>query len=136
LRLAHFTHESDWADTARETLSSFARGYKSHGHFVAGYARAVDLWLHPPLHVVIVGPPERADSRALQAAALAPYVASRIVQMLDPTQDKALLERYGLPNVGEGRARAFVNRGRASYAETADPQRLGVLMTRIERDVT
>jgi len=133
LRLSHFTHESDWADTARETLGSFARDYKSYGHFVAGYARAVDLWLHPPLHVVIVGPPERADARALQAAALAPYVASRIVQMLDPVQDKQLIERYGLPNAGEGHARAFVNRGRASYAETTDPQRLGVLMTRVER---
>jgi uncharacterized protein YyaL (SSP411 family) len=133
LRLAHFTHENDWAEIARDTLSSFAHDYKSYGHFVAGYARAVDLWLHPPLHVIIVGPPDRADSRALQSAALAPYVASRIVQMLDPAQDQALIARYGLPNTGDGRARAFVNRGRASYAETADPQRLGVLMTRIER---
>jgi uncharacterized protein YyaL (SSP411 family) len=136
LRLSHFTRENEWAEKARATLVSFAGDYKSYGHFVAGYARAVDLWLHPPLHVVIVGRREDAGTRALQAAALAPYVASRIVQVIDPVEQSAALERFGLPKATDDAARAFVNRGKASYAETSDPQRLTVLMTRIERDVT
>jgi uncharacterized protein YyaL (SSP411 family) len=132
LRLSHFTRDEAWAKVARETLAAFATSYKSYGHFVAGYARAVDLVLHPPVHVTIVGPRERDDTRALQRAALAPYVSSRIVQILDPDRERAWLERVGLPHEG-GPSRAFVHRGRESYAETSDPQRLPALMTRIER---
>jgi uncharacterized protein YyaL (SSP411 family) len=133
LRLSHFTRERSWADVARETLESFLGDYKRYGHFVAGYARAVDLHLHPPVHVTIVGPLEREDTWTLRRAALAPYVASRIVQTIDPRAQAALLERVGLPATGEGAARAYVHRGRESYAETTDPARLPALMTRIER---
>jgi len=133
LRLSHFTRDADYADTARETLQSFVQDYKGYGHFVAGYARAVDLLLHPPVHVTIVGPEGREDTRALRAAALAPYVTSRVVQVIDPNEQAALLERCGLPGIGEGPARAYVQRGRESYADTSDPLRLPMLMTRIER---
>lgn len=136
LRLSHFTGESRWAEHARATLESFAHDYKSYGHFVAGYARAVDLWLNPPLHVIVVGRRESDDTRALQVAALEPYVASRIVQVIDPHEQPDALARFGLPHPPDDAARAFVNRGRASFAETSDPKRLAVLMTRIERDVS
>jgi uncharacterized protein YyaL (SSP411 family) len=43
LRLSHLLRDDDYADTARATLASFAGDYKRFGHFVAGYARAVDL---------------------------------------------------------------------------------------------
>jgi uncharacterized protein YyaL (SSP411 family) len=133
LRLSHFTREPTWADTARETLAAFLPDYKRYGHFVAGYARAVDLLLNPPAHVTVVGPLEREDTRALREAALAPYVASRILQTVDPVADAALLERIGMPDIEDGPARAFVHRGKESYAETSDPTRLPALMTRIER---
>jgi uncharacterized protein YyaL (SSP411 family) len=132
LRLSYFTRELRWQTIARETLASFAGEYKSHGHLVAGYARAVDLYLNPPVHVTIVGPFDRDDTRLLQRAALAPYVASRVVQIVDPLAEQALVQRLGLPYEG-GPSRAYVSRGRESYAETSDPQRLPALMTRIER---
>ena len=67
-------------------------------------------------------------------AAWKPYVASRIVQVLDPAQDHELLERSNLPAPRPGeKARAYVERGRESYAETAEPGRLAALMTRVER---
>jgi uncharacterized protein YyaL (SSP411 family) len=131
LRLSLLTRDGDYADTARETLVSFLGDYKRYGHFVAGYARAVDLALNPPVHVTIVGPAERADTRALRAAALAPYVASRVVQVIDPAGQPGLLERCGLP-AGNGGSRAYVQRGRESYAETADPVRLPAVMARLE----
>ena len=133
LRLSYLTRDSDYADTARETLLAFAGEYKRYGHFVAGYARAVDLVLNPPVHVTIVGPLEREDTQVLRRAALAPYVASRIVQVIDPATQQALLERTGLPPANGGPARAFVARARESYAETSDPERLPLLMTRLER---
>ena len=105
--------------------------YKRYGHFVAGYARAVDLLFHPPVHVTVVGRNEDARTRELAHAALKPYVASRIVQVLDPTTDAQLIERCALPLPREGEPpHAYVHRGRESYAETADASRLPALMTR------
>lgn len=135
LRLSYFLHEPDYADCARAALASFRDDYRRYGHFVAGYARAVDLLVHPPVQVTVVGPDEPA-TQALIAAALRPYVASRIVQHLDPARDRELLERSGLPTSPERherQARAYVQRGRESWAETSDPVKLPALMTRIER---
>ena len=134
LRLAALLRLDDYADKARETLASFADDYKRYGHFTAGYARAVDLLFHLPIHVTIVGPRSAEASIALQRAALKPYVASRIVQIVDPDLEAALLERSGLPRPKPGEiARAYVARGRESYAETSDPARLAALMTRVAR---
>lgn len=132
LRLSLLSHENEWAQAARETLESFASDYKRYGHMVAGYARAVDLFLHAPIHVIVVGPRGAGDTAALQRAALAPYVASRVVQVIDPGVDAELLRRSGLPAGGQG-ARAFLRRGRESYAETSDPARLPALLARVER---
>ena len=136
LRLSHLARQPDYADTARETLESFTHDYKRYGHFVAGYARAVDLILNPPVHVTIVGSLGQRQTRALHAAALAPYVASRIVQIIDPSEQPDLLASAGLPArdpASNGASHAYVHRGRESYAETSDPARLPALMTRIER---
>jgi uncharacterized protein len=45
LELARRSGNRDYQDLARETLESFAGDYKRYGHFVAGYARAVALYL-------------------------------------------------------------------------------------------
>jgi uncharacterized protein YyaL (SSP411 family) len=135
LRLSHLLRDDDYADTARATLASFALDYKRFGHFVAGYARAVDLLLHEPVHVTIIGPKASEATRALREAALEPYVASRIVQVVDPVEDMELLDRFGLPGPRTlfEPARAYVHRGRGSYAETSEPARLPALMSRTER---
>jgi uncharacterized protein YyaL (SSP411 family) len=134
LRLAHLSGVSDYADTARDTLESFAGDYKRFGHFTAGYARAVDLSFHEPVHVTVVGRRGASDTNALAQAARKPYVASRIVQIVDPERDRELLERFHLPpRPASEPAHAYVQRGRESYAETGDPSRLPALMTRVER---
>ena len=134
LRLAHLSGVHDYADTARATLESFAGDYKRFGHFTAGYARAVDLLFHEPVHVTIVGRRGARDTAALAQAARKPYVASRIVQIVDPERDRELLERFQLPQrAASEAAHAYVQRGRESYAETGDAQRLPALMTRVER---
>ena len=136
LRLAHVARQERWAQLATDTLKSFAGDYKRHGEFVASYARSVDLLLHPPVHVTIVGDRSAKSTQALHAAALAPYVASRIVQVIDPVQDAELFERSGLVeprgSSTNWNARAFMERGRESFAETSDPARLVALMTRVE----
>ncbi len=135
LRLSHLVRESGFADVARAALASFAGDYKRYGHFVAGYARAVDLLFNEPVHVTIVGPKTSEATRVLRLAALRPYVASRIVQVVDPIADAEILDRFGLPGPRTlfEPARAYVHRGKESYAETADPARLAALMTRAEK---
>jgi uncharacterized protein YyaL (SSP411 family) len=135
LRLSHLLRDDDYADAARATLASFAGDYKRFGHFVAGYGRAVDLLLHEPVHVTIVGPKGSEATRALRTAALKPYLASRIVQVVDPVEDMELLDRFCLPGPRTlfEPARAYVHRARGSYAETSDPARLPALLARTER---
>ena len=135
-RLALLEHEERYEALAIGALAVFADDYKRHGHFVAGYARAVALFVHPPVHVTIVAPPGDELGISLRRAALEPYVASRVVQTLDTGVDELLLTRMGLAegwNSMRESARAFVQRGRESYAETSDPARLPALMARIER---
>jgi len=133
LRLSHVCFDSDLADKAREVLKAFLPNYKSYGHFVAGYARVVDLLINPPLHVTIIGPRAAEETRALRNAALAPYVASRIVQTIDPDEDVELFAKSGLPAPRDQVARAYVHRGQESYAETSKLERIAALMLGVER---
>jgi uncharacterized protein YyaL (SSP411 family) len=129
LRLSTLSGLRSYEQHAREALAAFAGDYKRFGHYVAGYARAVDLLHHVPVVVTIIGERGSAPVEELQRAALRPYVASRVVRCLDPRTDASRLGRFGLvaPLVG---ARAYVERGRESYAETDDPLKLPGLMTR------
>lgn len=129
LRLALLTGERDYEDCAREALASFTSDYRRYGHYVAGYARAVDLLFHVPVVVTVVGARDAELTRALRQAALGPYVASRVVRVVDPSRDAELFERSGLPLPQEG-PRAYVERGRESYADTDDPAKLPALMMR------
>lgn len=133
LRLSCMTRDRELAQHGRACLAAFLPDYKRYGHFVAGYGRAVDLLFHEPVHVTIVGARGADATHALRDAALRPYVASRIVQSVDPIEDTALLATCGLPAPGEGTARAYVHQGRTCYAETSRPERLAALMARTER---
>jgi hypothetical protein len=132
LRLAQLTGDARWDELARETLRSFASDYKRAGDEAAAYARAVDLALHPPVHVTILGRGGAADTEALRRAAFAPYVASRLVQTLDVDRDSEWIARLGHRAPQDGAACAYVSRGRESYAHTSDAARLPALMARIE----
>jgi len=129
LRLALLSGQSDYEDNAREALASFTGTFGRYGHYVAGYARAVDLLFHQPVVVTVVGERDLPETQALLQAALRPYVASRIVRSVDPVRDALLFERTGLPQPQAG-PRAYVERGRESYADTSDPKRLPALMMR------
>ena len=133
LRLSHMTRDPFFAERGRAALASFAVDYKRFGHFVAGYGRAVDLLYHEPVHITIVGSRQGDHTRALREAALRPYVASRIVQTIDPETDAELLLRCALPAPTGDSARAYVHQGHESYAETSKPERLPALMARAER---
>jgi uncharacterized protein YyaL (SSP411 family) len=130
LRLSFLTREARWHALAQETLESFAGEFRRHGHAASAFARAAQLLLQDPVQVLIVGVPEHDDTRALQRAALTPYVGQRIVQIIPPS-DATALARFELTCDSE-RAQAFVRCGSRPTSMTADPERLPSLLTRLE----
>ncbi|MEM6671380.1 MAG: DUF255 domain-containing protein [Planctomycetota bacterium] len=133
LRLGHLTREPRWLERGTAALASFADAFRQHGFATAGYGRALDLIVHEPVHVVVVGRSSDDRTRALALAALRPYVASRIVQTVDPETDAELLERLGLAIDLPDLPIAIVEQGGRTYAATGDPGRLPALMARSER---
>lgn len=134
LRLGHLLRREDLVERARGILSAFAGDYRRYAQQAAGYGRAVDLLFHPPVHVLVVGDSADDTTRALRRAALLPYVASRVVQSVDPAREPELASRLGLTNLPAGAPpTAYLEQGTESYASTTDPTRLPSLMTRLER---
>jgi len=69
--------------------------YQQMGYFAAGYAVAVDSYLHPPVEINIVG--TASEVERLHRAALSLNQPSRLIQLLDPTRDAARIEALSLP---------------------------------------
>lgn len=104
LRGALFTGRPELAEVAYRGLRRHAGDFRRYGHAMTPFGRSVELLLHPPLHIVVVGAvaeaaaadEHEADTRALLTAASETYLPSRVVQRLDPVEDVETLERLGL----------------------------------------
>lgn len=129
-RLSYLSRREEFRDVARETLHAFVQDYRQYGYYVAGYARAVDLFLYEPIVVTIVGERDDPLSIAFRTAAQRHYVPSRVVQMLDPEKDPILLERSGFPASAE--ARAYVTLGKSTRGGFSGPDELADRMLEIE----
>jgi uncharacterized protein YyaL (SSP411 family) len=95
LRLGQLTFRSEYEATARRTLEAFSQ--EVMGHFAAGYARVVDVFLGPPPEVRIVGDLAQPVTAALHSAALTLPVAARTVEVLHPSRDAARLRALAIP---------------------------------------
>ncbi len=126
LRGALLTGRPGLHDLARRALELHAGDFRRFGYAMAAYGRAVELVLHPPLHIVVVG--ERSDPRtqALFRAASETWLPSRVVQLLEPAADAAALQRLELPPPGEPVACVFLARDGA--AEHRDPATLWAVL--------
>ncbi len=131
-RLAVLSRREEFRELALEIIQSFAGDHKQYGYFVAGFARAVDLILYPPLVVTIVGDRESASAKKLRIAAQKNYIPSRIVQMLDPKFDPILLSRSGLQS--SEKARAYLSLERQTLGVYEDPTELVNKMKEVERE--
>lgn len=129
-RLSYLSRREEFRDVARETLQAFVQDYKEYGYYVAGYARAVDLFLYEPIVVTIVGKRDAPLSVAFRVAAQRHYVPSRVVQMLDPDRDPVLLERSGFPATDE--PRAYLTLGKTTRGGFSGPDELADRMLEIE----
>jgi uncharacterized protein YyaL (SSP411 family) len=131
-RLALLSRREEFRELALEIIQSFAADHKQYGYFVAGFARAVDLILYPPLVVTIVGDRESASAKKLRIAAQKSYIPSRIVQMLDPKFDPILLARSGLK--ATEKAKAYLSLERQTLGVFEDPEALVNTMKKVQRE--
>ncbi|PKB71768.1 MAG: hypothetical protein BZY87_03930 [SAR202 cluster bacterium Io17-Chloro-G6] len=75
----------------------------------SGWARAQRLLTSGPVHLVIVGSKANIATKRLLRAALKTYVPHRVVQMLDPEQDRERIESLGFPATEEPALYACMN---------------------------
>lgn len=101
IRGALLVGRPEYAEAGRRALAAHAPRFRRQGYAMAAYGRAVELALHPPLHILVVGAADDARTRALFAAASRAYLPSRVVQRLDPVRDAARIERLALPPSSE-----------------------------------
>jgi uncharacterized protein YyaL (SSP411 family) len=129
VRAHDLLQKPDYLDVARRTLELFAEDYHLYGYYTAGYARAVDLYLNPPVHAVIVGSRRDAATLALAEAAAKLYLPSKLVQVVDPDEDAELLARFQLPRDGNA-AIAYVAVRGVHMARETDADALVAAMRR------
>lgn len=74
LKLHHITGDSQYRQRAESVLSAFVEANREYGEHAAGYAIAVDQFLHPPVEVTLEGDPSNPDYVGMaQAAACLDY---------------------------------------------------------------
>lgn len=132
-RMSFLTGEDRYREIAGETLRSFARDYKQYGYFTSGYARAVDIFLHPPVYIQIVGSRNDETFQALHREALAVYLPAKIVQTLDSERDQDAIRRFGLEE-GDVESCAFVSSGRTSHGRAHTVDELSKLIQAHQHD--
>jgi uncharacterized protein len=132
IQLGLLARDESYTKMAREALESFGGDYRQFGYYAAGYARAVDLLFHPPLHVTIVGDPKDPRAQALRAAALSALVPNRLVDSVNPNEEPHRLAQSGLP--AREVPTAFIAVGRSSYAELTDADEMPSVLAMAERD--
>lgn len=131
-----------WAHTQREVyrekaealLKAFLTEGFSYGLFVSAYAQAVEVFLHHPLQIVIVGDRHHPATHALHRAALRPYrLGAAIIHR--PSEGPSQPPSRPIPGLlatamagraapGSGRAVAYVCSGSACAEPTSDAERL------------
>lgn len=143
--LAEATGDEGYRERARKVCEAFARDYQRWDMMAAGYARAVDVVLHPPLRAVTVGRAGDPTADALHAAALALDAPARVAVRLADGEDGARLARFGLGAAGEagsggeaapgegaaGPARTYLCAGTACAEPVTDPARLAEAASRL-----
>jgi uncharacterized protein YyaL (SSP411 family) len=128
LQLAHLTGDAGALEKAERTLSRFGPRIGSAGRAVPFMLSNLSAWHAGPkqTQVVLVGPREREDTRALRSVLTATYLPFATVISVEPgTDGQATLARL-LPWIGamglvEGRAAAYVCRNFACERPVTDP---------------
>jgi uncharacterized protein YyaL (SSP411 family) len=94
LRLYHLTGKQQYLEIARKTLAFFSLDYQQYGILGATYGLAVELYLDP-IHIHIIGSKEEKLTCQLLKESLGTYNPLKIVEVIDPEEDKDRLRDLG-----------------------------------------
>jgi len=83
-RLAELTGETRWRERAGALVSAFAGAAPDLGLHGSAFLLALDWYLNPVTHLVVVGEDGDETAEAMHQAALASFTPRRVVQRLTP----------------------------------------------------
>jgi uncharacterized protein len=89
MRLHELTGESRWRERAGALVSAFAGRAAELGLHGSAFLLALDWYLNPTTHLVVVGEEGDATAETMHRAALAGFAPRRVVQRLTPAQAAA-----------------------------------------------
>ncbi len=123
LRLALITERDEYRRAGERALRGFATEYAQMSFFAAAYARAVDAYTRPALHLVLVGAQGSAGLDEMQRSAWALTLPGKAVETLAGEA----AARKGFPPAGDGAARAYVCIGESCQAAETPEALVGLL---------
>jgi len=99
LRLYHLTGNQKYLETAKRTLEFFVNNHQRYGFMGAVYGLAVERFLQP-MHIHLVGSRKEKTTDLLLKECIRAYNPLKIVELVDPEQDKNRLKALGYPVSG------------------------------------
>jgi len=132
IRMHAFTNEQKYQQWAQKTLEAFAGIAPQYGMFAATYGLAATLFAHHPAQVVIMGRPNDAAAKALEAAANSIFRLGKSIMRILPGTTPASLPlalRETIPHLPKDKAIALVCSGNICFPPTSDPDQLKALLT-------
>jgi uncharacterized protein YyaL (SSP411 family) len=129
IKLHHLTGKESYGRHAEGTLKRFVEIYPQFGFMAADYAMAVDAFLNEPTMIHIVGSPDEPGTKGLLAESHRIYEPRRVVQVLDPSEDKATIEALGYKIANT--PTAYVCVGRTCTAPVAEPRQISSELRRM-----
>ena len=128
IRLAHMTGDSRYEQKATQLLRSFASSVSRAPLACTQLMNAIDFAIGPSCEIILVGEPDRADTKQM-INALRSRFAPRKVVLLNPSRNQSPVSQYqetvvqGLINK-EGKATAYVCCNRVCQPPTIDPEKM------------
>jgi uncharacterized protein YyaL (SSP411 family) len=131
LRLALLTGEPDYDRRARSILRAVAPALDRQPSAFGRMLSAVDRSLAPPIDAVIVGDPDDQQAAALRGAVARPYAPDLVIAAATPDGLPGAWPLFEGKVAREGTATAYVCRGYACEAPTADPDEASAQVARM-----
>ncbi len=128
LLLAEVTGRKDYAELADGALRLFGGIYREHGLFAADYASSVELLLHGPTDVLLVGARDDERVRELARTAWSSGVPNLLINRIDPSRPSA--PEHMIMDISEMPAAptASVCKGRTCLKTVGDAKQLSATL--------
>jgi hypothetical protein len=86
-KLNYMTGKKPYREAAGRALEAVSYPHLVESMMGAGYGLALDLYLEPPVHIVVVGNRDNTETGKMLKAGLHAYEPQKLIQVLDPDED-------------------------------------------------